>query len=391
MRDLIRTAVRGLGLDVRRYVRDYPPGAVSLKPDSRARGNVLLAYILEPFLRRPGEPVSSAHTHHGESLLIAEVYVNLGFAVDVIDYRNSEYRPRRKYDILVSARTNLERIARLLDPACVKIAHLDTAHYLFNNAAAYARALALRQRRAAACDSIRIVEPNRALEHADYGALLGGDFLRETYAYAGKPLVCLPIPTVTIYPAPDTKDFAACRHRFLWFGSSGLVHKGLDLVLEAFAGTPELELLVCGPIEQEPEFVAIYRRELYELPNIRTLGWVDVTSARFLEIAQQCVALVFPSCAESASASSLTCMQAGLIPVLTPEAGVPLGDYGIALSDASVEGIRQAVKALSASPTEELARRAHKTWAYARSHHTRDRYREAYTGMVERILAERTR
>lgn len=389
MQRVIKNAAHMLGLDIRRFIPAYLPGMVSLQPDGPAQGRVLLAYILDPFLRKPDSPISAAHTNHGESLIITDVFRGLGFHVDVIDYRNSEFKPETKYDFFVSARTNLERIANLMNPACVTIAHLDTAHYLFNNAAAYARALALKQRRGAVCHSIRIVEPNRAIERADYGALLGGDFLEETYAYAAKPLFRLPIPAMTTYPSPDAKDFAACRRRFLWFGSKGVVHKGLDLVLEAFAGMPEAELLVCGPIAEEREFVDIYRRELYELPNIRTLGWVDVTSPRFVEITQSCVALVFPSCSESMSASSITCMHAGLIPILTREAGVPLETYGSALPDASIQGIRVAVQTLIAAPVEELRSRACAAWEYARSYHTRDQYRLAYTQMVERMLQER--
>lgn len=389
MQRVIQRAAHLLGLDIRRFTPAYVPGIVSLRPDGPARGRVLLAYILDPFLRKPDSPISTAHTNHGESLIIADVFRGLGYHVDVIDYRNSEFKPETKYDFFVSARTNLERIADLLDPACVTIAHLDTAHYLFNNAAAYARALALKQRRGAVCHSIRIVEPNRAIERADYGALLGGDFLEETYAYAGKPLFRLPIPAMATYPSPVAKDFASCRRRFLWFGSKGFVHKGLDLVLEAFAEMPEAELLVCGPIADEPQFVNLYRRELYELPNIRTLGWIDVTSPRFLEITQSCIALVFPSCSESASASSITCMHAGLIPMLTREAGVPFGDYGSVLTDPSIDGIRQAIADLIAMPTQELKRRAVAAWDYARSHHTREQYRLAYHRMIERILRDR--
>lgn len=384
---VMRKVLRRLGVDVGRYAPGYFTGTASLAPTAkRSAGRVLLSYIVEPFLLSPGQPVPHAHTHYGESILIADAYRSRGFHVDVVDYRNSSYVPSCDYDIFVSARTNLERIAVHLGSACIKIAHLDTAHYLFNNAAAYARALALQQRRHASCDSIRIVEPNRAIESADYGALLGAEFLRETYAYAAKPMYQLPIPTVATYPWPANKDFAGSRRRFLWFGSSGLVHKGLDLVLEAFAAMPELELFVCGPIEQEPEFVRIYRRELYELPNIRTLGWIDVLSQQFLDITRQCIALVFPSCSESLSASSVTCMQTGLIPLLTREAGVPLGGYGIQV-DPSVEGIKRAAYDLQSRSPAELEQRARDSWEYARAVHTKERYREEYTAMVEQILS----
>jgi hypothetical protein len=51
-----------------------------------------------------------------------------------------------------------------------------------------------------------------------------------------------------------------------------MVHKGLDLVLEAFADMPEYHLTVCGPIQKEQDFERAYYRELYQVPNIRRLA-----------------------------------------------------------------------------------------------------------------------
>ena len=81
--------------------------------------------------------------------------------------------------------------------------------------------------------------PNLAIEHADCATILGNEFTINTFRYANKPLYPVPIVPAASYPWPDGKDFDACRKRFLWFGSGGLVRKGLDLVLEAFVGMPD--------------------------------------------------------------------------------------------------------------------------------------------------------
>jgi glycosyltransferase involved in cell wall biosynthesis len=91
--------------------------------------------------------------------------------------------------------------------------------------------------------------------------------------YAKKPLFPVPIPSACMYPWSESKDFDACRRNFLWFGSGGFIRKGLDLVLEAFAGMPEYHLTVCGPIEEERDFQQAFAKELYDTPNIHTLGW----------------------------------------------------------------------------------------------------------------------
>ncbi len=257
--------------------------------------------------------------------------------------------PKKDYTFFVSARTHLATIAPRLNHDCIKIAHLDTAHFLFNNAATYARALALQQRRGVTSTSIRIVEHNLAIEYCDYAAVLGGEFCTGTYRYAGKPMFRLPVPTVRTYPLDPVKNFDACRKHFLWVGSFGFVHKGLDLTLEAFAQMPNLHLSICGRLDWEQEFVRLYHSELYETPNIHPVGWVDVAGEQFLNITNQCVAVVFPSCAESESCSVLTCMQAGLIPVVTREAGIDVQDFGVLLKDATVGEIREAVESLASS------------------------------------------
>ena len=47
---------------------------------------------------------------------------------------------------------------------------------------------------------------------------------------------------------------------FLFIASGGQVHKGLDLVLEAFARRPHLELFVCSLFAEEGDFCSTYNR-----------------------------------------------------------------------------------------------------------------------------------
>lgn len=389
LKKLFVQATRALGLEIGRYVPEFPHGVVSLPPDNDPKGNVLLAYILEPFQRRQNKAISTSHTHHWESVLIAETWRARGYVVDVIDYRNHEFIPRKRYDYFVSARTHLESIAARLNPDCVKIAHFDTSHFAFNNRATYNRLLDAQNRRGVSLPgSVRLIEQNLALEIADYGVVLGDDAIVETYRYAGKPLFALSVTSVVDPPWNAEKDFARARNRFLWLGSNGLVHKGLDLVLEAFAGMPDMHLTVCGPVESETAFCDLYRRELYETTNIQLVGWVEISGEIFRRIADQCVAVVYPSCAEGQVSSIVNCMRAGVIPIVTRETGIPVGDFGLALSEASIPEIQRTVRQLAALNAEELARRAQRTWEYAAAHHSHNAYKVAYDKILQAIITD---
>lgn len=362
---------------------------VTLKPEGPSRGNVLFSYINAPFLLKPDEPMPTSHTHYWESWRMATTFLDLGYSVDVINYTNQTFLPDKEYTVVVDVRRNLERLAPLLNPDCVKILHIDTAHWLFHMTAQYQRLSALKQRRGMTLSPVKIVNPNRAIEQAGYATMLGNEFTMSTYRYANKPMFRVPISTPVVYPWPEDKDFEICRKHFLWFGSGGLVHKGLDLVLEAFAEMPEYHLTVCGPVQEEQDFERAFYKELYQTPNIHTVGWVDISSPDFIEMTKTCLGVVYPSCSEGGGGGIISCMHAGVIPIVSYESSVDVDDFGLVLKSCSIEEIRDAVLKISSLPAQQLQRMARKAWEYARANHTRERFAEEYRKAIDKIMAHR--
>ena len=372
-----------------REMMKYERRIYCCEPEKPSIGRVLLCYVNHPFFRKPGQPMPNDHTNRWESWQIAKTFLDLGYSVDVINENNDRFVPAKPYSIFVGNRTNFDRIAPLLSPDCIKILHIDTSHWLFHNLAECRRLEALKERRGVVLRALRNMVPNLAIEHADYGVVLGNEATISTYSYAKKPLFALPISSPLTYPWPDNKDFAGVRKTFLWFGSNGFVHKGLDLVLEAFTELPEYRLLVCGPlgIKSEKEFVSSYHKALYATENIEAIGWVDVTSPKFLEIARSCIGLVFPSCSEGLNGGVITCMHAGLIPVVSYESGVDVDDsHGVLLRESSVQEIKTAVKNLSLRDPQELAAMAKRNWELARAKFTRETFAATYSSIVSDIL-----
>lgn len=366
--------------------RTLDRACVSLTTGKPSQGSVLVSYILDPFLS-PDRPIPTSHTQYWESLQIARTFLDLGYDVDVISYRNLSFLPDKTYDIILDARHNLERLARLLPSRCRKLFHIDVAHTLFGNAAEMNRLLALQHRRGVTLTPRRYEQPNLGIEHADCATIIGNEFTMGTFRYAGKPLYPLPIPSAVTCSWPDGKDWEACRRRFLWLSSGGLVRKGLDLALEAFAGMPGYELFVCAPVDQEEDFRRAYAKELYATPNIRTIGWVDVAGPQFLEIARSCAGILLASCAEGTAGSVITGMHAGLIPIVTYESGVDVHDFGILLKTCDVEDLQEAIRTAAALPAPQLKEKARRAWEYARAFHTREKYAEEFRTAIRAILA----
>jgi glycosyltransferase involved in cell wall biosynthesis len=361
---------------------------VYLTSERPTQGHVLLSFINEPFLFTPDQAgMYGQHTHYWAVLEIAKTFLDLGYNVDVIRWNNDKFIPQKDYSFFIDLRLNLERIGHLLSRDCIKIMYIETAHWLFHMTAQHNRLFAIQQRKGATLSPYKTVSPNWGIEHADCATFLGNGFTMSTYSYANKPLYRVPVISPVVCPWPEGKNFDACRKHFLWFGSGGLVHKGLDLVLDAFAEMPEYHLTVCGPIKQEKDFETAYYRELYQTPNIHTLGWVKASSPEFIEIANNCVGLIYPSCSEGGGGSVATCMHAGLIPLVSYESSVDVADdFGVILKSCSIEAIKDTVRKISNLPGRELKQMAWNAWEFARAHHTKEKFAEEFRKVLAKIV-----
>jgi glycosyltransferase involved in cell wall biosynthesis len=392
MKSLVKNIFNKFGIEIRKIPLIYDNEAnkvVSLKSENDFRGSMLLSYINKPFLLVEGESFPNTHSNYWECWQIANTFLDLGYNVDVINSNNNEFVPVKKYDIFVGHRTRFERLSELLGNDCLRIAHLDSAHRIYNNYATYKRALDMQQRRGVTVFpwSQRMIEHNLAIEYADFATILGNEFTINTYKYAKKLIYRIPISTCKMYPWPEKKDFDICRNNYLWFGSEAMVHKGLDLVLDAFKDMPEYHLTICGPVEKEKYFVKAYYKELYKSKNINTIGWINTSSIDFVNILNNCIGLIYPSCSEGQNGGVITCMHGGLIPIVSYESGVDVEDeYGVILKDSSIEDIKASIQRISNLPADQLKRMAQKSWEFARNNHTRDRFAEEYRKAIEEII-----
>ncbi|MBI4687482.1 MAG: glycosyltransferase [Nitrospirae bacterium] len=360
MKRLIKQITRELGMEISRYnQKDYLTRVVSLSPKTGHQGNVLLSYIIKPFLSNDyDEPCNPNQIP--ECFQIAQTFLDFGYSVDIINYQNSGFIPQKNYSFFIGLDTDLERIAPLLNKDCIKI-----------------------------LEGLRLLEPNQSIKHADYIIMEGNEFTINTFKHGNKPIYRLPQVNPVFTPWVEGKDFENCRRNFLYLSGGGLVHKGLDLVLDAFSEMPDYHLYVCGPVQKEKDFARAYYKELYETPNIHTVGWVDVGSPKFVEIVNNCIGYVHPSSSECCSGSVISCTQAGLIPIASYESGVDLDrSFGVVLKDCSIDTIKNTVQRISGLPAEKLKEMSHKAWNFARINHTAERFAEEFKKVVTQIMED---
>ncbi len=372
---------------IRRHLHNTEKTLLTLSPRGEQRGRVLYSYILDPFVRPQGERFPLHHTHYWESWALAQGFVDRGYEVDVVSWNNHSFVPKADYDFAMDVRFNLARWAPHLPEKCVKILHIDSAHWRVNNGRQNERLAALEARRGFSVAPVKQVPEHRGIEEADLATVLGNEFTQASYGFAGKPLFRLPISTTMLWDPPQNRDFSKAREHFLWFGSGGLVHKGLDVVLEAFSGLQNLHLYVAGPVGGERDFETAYHRELYDTPNIHPLGFVDLESSTFEELRRRCAFLIYPTCSEGGGGSVITTMHAGLIPMVPKSASVDLAsDYAIVLQDPTVENLRKAALSGSQQDPDNLKSMSLEARKFAREHHTREHFSAAWSRVLDRLM-----
>lgn len=336
---------------------------MNLRPDAflpgvRGAGNprtALLCYITEPFVAGP-------HPHHQnqfQAIAMADILADLGFAVDVVSYLAKDLvRFPRRYDLVLELHpTSPAFWNQVAHPGTLRVGYGTESNPSFNNAADLDRLRQLADRRGVRLESPRLTPPldRGSMEALDLWLLVGNRRTLSTYdefRLADARLLSNTGYPRLVPPGEGTRS----RNRFAFIGSGGQVHRGLDWALEHFARHPELELFVFSPFAHEPEFCRAYENELFQTPNIHAMGFVDVHSEGFLDVARTCRHLLYPSCSEGMSGSVLVGMSCGMLPVVTPECGFPAEETvpvegttpaaleralarALAMDDASVEAI----------------------------------------------------
>ena len=358
---------------------------VTVLPPGRPVGSVVLSYHTDPWIY-PECRATHYHTNRWECGLIGDTFVEAGYRLDVVEHSNPHFIPRPDTAFAIDLEQNLERYAGQVPAGCVKLHHASTTHWTHWNLAELTRLHAIQQRRGVTLVPRRQIPPNRAHEVADRAIMVGNAFTAESYAFSGKPLHRIPISTTTLCDRPTGRDPDRVRRNFIWFGSVGLAHKGLDLALEAFARMPELNLTVVGGIDLDPDFKAAYHRELYETANIRTPGWISATAPEFLALLRDQVGVVYPSCAEGGAGSVIVCMHCGLIPVVTRSASIDTVDFGVETRSERIEDIMAATRLVASLPASELTARSLAAWEHARRVHTRENFRRVWRQYARDIL-----
>lgn len=355
------------------------------------KGHVLVSYLPGPLLCRDDDRRLRRHSNAWESREITEIFTRNGFAVDAISWDDTSFVSGRKYAAVFDIALNLARFSR---PGTHAFFHATGSDPRFSNRAEQERIDALQARRGVAVAPRRRVKEgdvelfHRNLAEADTISVIGNGVTCATYPEPLRHALHLVAPTGSYLSARRDPVRTGIRREFVWFNGAGAVHKGLDLTLEAFARHPDLVLHVIGPYLKERDFTEAYAHELTRCPNIVSHGFLSPSSRKFREITGNVLGFISPSCSEGISTSAITCMQYGMVPVVSRNSGLDVTeDMGRVLDACTVEEIEAAILSLADTPEPEIRKMIARGQEYAVKRFSREKFSKRMEGLICRALS----
>jgi len=336
--------------------RDYAPEGFearqACKPvPVRAKKNALVSYITAPVRMGPQyQPFMFSNAGIARSMV--KILVEMGYVVDLIDWNCMDFESDKVYDLFIGhAGANWEYLSRNVVGQAVKVYFATGIYWRQFNRREAERFAGLERRRGVRLPYDRWIQCSEefACHDTDGIVCLGNSHAARSYRQFP---VCFHLNNgcyADDHYNASGKDFECGRRHFLYFGSGGNVHKGLDLLVEAFMQL-DAELWCAGHVERR--FADVYRGILTGHPNIHFVDWVELRSPLFYKLMSLCNSTVFVSCAEGSPGGVVECMNQGLIPIVNRDANIDVGDSGVMLADDSVEEIVRVVREVMAQPTD---------------------------------------
>ena len=318
---------------------------------SRARsiGRALLFYKV-PRRRKLFEP--ARHTNELEIQDWASCLGSFGFEVDILDRSAEPVSLKRNgaYDLFFGLGTSgssgnyLHWREESNAPVSALIA--TTPHPAQANKARLAHLRDFRNRYGVA-PSISRLDPSEAafddrLAVSDFVMVYG---LKDSFAYNsfhGVGPEVLAFGASSIYPRSIVRPEGKNEH-FVVLSGSGLIAKGVDLIVETFLGLPQIPLTIFAP-DNDETFKNVFGTRIADSPNVTLGGFLSARRRNVLQLASSS-ASISASPSEGLSSASASMLSWGVPLIATRETGFPvgpplsLGPFGPATRDRLEEAV----------------------------------------------------
>ena len=353
--------------------------------------NVLISYLQAPFIKG----INYRHTNVTECYTAAEIFSALGYNVDVIEYNNNAKVNFSSYQVVYGQAYPFEKSFFAVNANSKRILYgTGNSHYYFVKVSGKVVYDFYKKTGIMVPESARVDNSYSFLPYTCSDAIiaLGNQFCKNTYLEINPALNCYNLDAFyfdTYDIDVSKKDFSVPQKHFLWFGSGGLLYKGLGLCIDLFSRRKDIVLHICGAGKNEKAFWEYYQPMVDKAENIIEHGFVDINSDAFKAIMDTCVFTLFPSVSEGGSPSLLNVMANGaLIPIAARACTVDIDDFGFVLEEVNEQTVEKAIDKALQLTKNELAEKAQLAKETTRLNYTLDKYKQNLRIIIEDILSK---
>lgn len=363
---------------------------------TKRESKALLCYLPEAF---NGKRLPKYHSNFTECHSVADALHRLGYRVDCAS-RNKSGIDYSLYDVVFGI--NCQSYAASFTADCnvqpLRIFYSVGAHTFYNFRGTAARNKEFFARHNSwllpSCHYV----PGNGMNYymsqlSDAVISLGDSFLLKQMTNEGDDTTkvkALPAFYFNVRTPDEKKDFSKCRNNILWFGSSGMLHKGLDIAIDFALENPQFTLHICGGSRQEKDFWKLYMPKIKNAGNIVMHGFVDIESAEFANVLEGCSILLNPSLSESGAVAVLNVLGNGaLLPVYSKGTGLDLADTGIEVNEVTYNNFKKAMLSVAELPVEAIEQKAWAAHRLVKEKYTLENYRETMYSHIKDIIEKR--
>lgn len=347
---------------------------------------VYVSYISDVYYNRKNKSFMQSHQNRREALIIGKTFHSLGYNVKVACCSEPQECDNRQYDIIFGLEPNFLTMSKR-NPQALKIYYATGSYWKHQRAMVINRTDLFNKEHGTQLPYARLVIAHDSCEMADVIFQIGSSFTIRTYPPELQNKIKIINQSSNFFQECDLKHKlqSVSIKDFLWFGSSGSLLKGLDLVLEYFIVHPQYNLHVVGTIDNE--FMDYYQNRVAGCRNITFHGYLSTASEEFMHLAYLCSFNIFPSGSEGCPGSVIALMQMGVVPIASRWGAVEqIEHYGYLLPELSVEAISEAMEWATTLPREKFHKLIKENISYSKHTWNLERFENEFRSLLQEAI-----
>lgn len=185
---------------------------------------------------------------------------------------------------------------------------------------------------------------NQLIENCNALFYHGNDIVRKGYEDIHIPKFKLPTPIkdnirITFNKLGNKHGY---KNNFLFYSGSGMISKGLDIILDSFLELEDYNLFI-ATLSNENNFFDFYKEKIQKADNIKYLNSMESDSLAMMKISSKCAFVISASCNDGDPAAIMECLRYGLVPVVTRETDIAFKE-ALIFQDFSIPNIKKCIK-----------------------------------------------